>query len=55
MKLTCTACGATGSVEQFTADADARTAMALALTLPPSVGAVALRYTNHDPKPDGAT
>lgn len=44
MRLTCTACGAHGSVEQFTADADARTAMATALALPPGVGAVALRY-----------
>lgn len=44
MKLTCTACGCTGSVEQFTADADARTALALALTLPAGVGAVAVRY-----------
>lgn len=44
MKLTCTACGATGSAEQFTADADARTALALALKLPPGVGGVALRY-----------
>lgn len=44
MKLTCTACGATGSVEQFTADADARTALALVLKLPHGVGGVALRY-----------
>lgn len=44
MRLTCSACGAHGSIEQFTADADARTAMAIALRLPTGVGAVALRY-----------
>lgn len=44
MRLTCSACGAHGSIEQFTSDADARTAMAMALAMPAGVGAVALRY-----------
>lgn len=44
MRLTCAACGAHGSIEQFTADADARTALALGLKLPNGLGGIALRY-----------
>ncbi len=44
MRLTCSACGAHGSVEQFTADTAAREAFALALSLPGGMGGVALRY-----------
>ena len=44
MRLTCSACGAHGSIELFTADAEARSALAQAAGLPGGVGAVAVRY-----------
>ncbi|WP_421793961.1 hypothetical protein [Hydrocarboniphaga effusa] len=45
MRLTCTACGAHGSIEQFTADTDARRFMDMLLQLPAPVASQALRYT----------
>lgn len=45
MRLTCTACGAHGSIEQFTADTDARRFMDMLLQLPTPIASQALRYT----------
>lgn len=45
MRLTCTCCGAHGSIEQFTADTDARRFMGMLLQLPPQIAPLALRYT----------
>lgn len=44
MRLTCTACGAHGSVEQFVADAEARTVLDRISRLPAGLPAVAVRY-----------
>ena len=44
MRLTCSACGAHGSIEQFTADADARRAIELVAKLPGVLQPVVLRY-----------
>lgn len=44
MRLTCTACGAHGSAEQFTADTDARRAMEMVANLPAGLGPLVLRY-----------
>lgn len=44
MRLTCTACGAHGSAEQFTADTDARRAMETLAGLPAGLGPLVLRY-----------
>ncbi|MCK9193421.1 MAG: hypothetical protein M0P19_06060 [Nevskia sp.] len=44
MRLTCTACGAHGSIEQFTADGDARRFAELIATLPAGIAPVAIRY-----------
>ncbi len=44
MRLTCTACGAHGSIEQFTADSDARRFAEIVAALPANVGPVAIRY-----------
>ena len=44
MRLTCTACGAHGSLELFTADPDARRLTELVAKLPAELGPVAVRY-----------
>lgn len=44
MRLTCTSCGAHGSIEQFTADADARRSVELVAALPAEIGPVVVRY-----------
>lgn len=44
MRLTCPCCGCVASVEAWLADADARQVMALAMSLPGSLGPSLLRY-----------
>ena len=44
MRLTCTACGAHGSIEQFTSDGDARKSVELVSGLPADLGPVVVRY-----------
>lgn len=44
MRLTCTCCGATGSIEMFSADVDARRAVEIAAGMPAQLGPLALRY-----------
>lgn len=44
MRLTCTACGAHGSLELFSADPDARRLAELVARLPAELGPVAVRY-----------
>jgi hypothetical protein len=44
MKLTCPGCGALGSIEQFTADREARAFMATLVKLPAGLGEPVLNY-----------